>query len=91
MKVISYNIQFGRGLDHKFYLARVCETVKTADIICLQEVESFCSAAVMSINHRLLLSYYQNFTRSSGPVSILMTAIKPAMGVWSIGDAVMAI
>jgi len=40
MKVISYNIQFGRGLDGRFDLERICASLKGADIICLQEVES---------------------------------------------------
>jgi endonuclease/exonuclease/phosphatase family metal-dependent hydrolase len=40
MEVISYKIQFGRGLDGLFDLGRVCDSIKGADIICLQEVEA---------------------------------------------------
>ena len=40
MKIISYNIQFGRGLDGNVDLRRICDIVKGADLICLQEVES---------------------------------------------------
>jgi len=40
MEVISYNIQFGRGLDGRLDLGRICASVKGADVICLQEVES---------------------------------------------------
>ncbi len=39
MKIISYNIQFGRGLDGVVDLVRSCEAVRGADIICLQEVD----------------------------------------------------
>ena len=39
MHIVSYNIQFGRGLDRNYDLKRVCESIKGADIICLQEVE----------------------------------------------------
>lgn len=39
MKVISYNIQFGRGLDGVIDLVRTCRPVRGADIICLQEVD----------------------------------------------------
>ncbi len=39
MEVVSYNIQFGRGLDRKIDLKRICQSIKGADIICLQEVE----------------------------------------------------
>jgi endonuclease/exonuclease/phosphatase family metal-dependent hydrolase len=40
MEVISYNIQFGRGLDGRVDLGRIADSVKGADLICLQEVES---------------------------------------------------
>jgi endonuclease/exonuclease/phosphatase family metal-dependent hydrolase len=39
MQIISYNIQFGRGMDRKNDLKRICESIYGADIICLQEVE----------------------------------------------------
>ena len=39
MKVISYNIQFGKGLDEIIDLTRTCHAIRGADIICLQEVE----------------------------------------------------
>ena len=39
MKVISYNIQFGRGLDGVIDLVRTCRAIRGADIICLQEVD----------------------------------------------------
>ena len=39
MKVVSYNIQFGRGLDGVIDLVRTCSAIRGADIICLQEVD----------------------------------------------------
>ena len=39
MEVISYNIQFGRGLDGVIDLVRSCRAIRGADIICLQEVD----------------------------------------------------
>jgi endonuclease/exonuclease/phosphatase family metal-dependent hydrolase len=39
MNIVSYNIQFGRGLDHKVDLNRICKSIDQADIICLQEVD----------------------------------------------------
>jgi endonuclease/exonuclease/phosphatase family metal-dependent hydrolase len=39
MKVASYNIQFGRGLDGVIDLVRSCQAIRGADIICLQEVD----------------------------------------------------
>ena len=41
MKIISYNIQFGRGLDGVVDLVRSCRAIRGADIICLQEVDQF--------------------------------------------------
>ncbi len=39
MEVVSYNIQFGRGLDRIVDLDRICQSIEGAEIICLQEVE----------------------------------------------------
>ena len=39
MKIISYNIQYGKGMDGEFDLVRTCKRIRAADIICLQEVE----------------------------------------------------
>lgn len=39
MKLVSYNIQYGFGLDGRYDLARAARVVAGADIIALQEVE----------------------------------------------------
>lgn len=39
MKVVTYNIQWGMGRDGKVDLSRIADTVRDADVICLQEVE----------------------------------------------------
>ena len=41
MRIATYNIQYGRGKDGRFDIARVVEAVESADIIALQEVERF--------------------------------------------------
>jgi len=41
MKIVSYNIQFGRGLDGVIDLVRTCRAIRGADIICLQEVDQY--------------------------------------------------
>lgn len=38
MKCVSYNIQFGFGLDGRFEIERIIDAVRGADIIALQEV-----------------------------------------------------
>ncbi len=39
MRILSYNIQYGRGIDDRYDLGRACERIRGADIACLQEVE----------------------------------------------------
>ena len=39
MRIVSYNIQYGRGMDRRIDLVRSVRAVRGADIICLQEVD----------------------------------------------------
>lgn len=41
MKFVTYNIQYGRGQDGRYDLARTAQAVAGADVIALQEVERF--------------------------------------------------
>jgi endonuclease/exonuclease/phosphatase family metal-dependent hydrolase len=41
MKLISYNIQYGKGKDGRYDLARIAGEVEHADVIALQEVDRF--------------------------------------------------
>lgn len=41
IKIITYNIRYGLGLDQRYDLDRIADTVRDADIIGLQEVERF--------------------------------------------------
>jgi endonuclease/exonuclease/phosphatase family metal-dependent hydrolase len=41
IRVVSYNIQYSRGKDGTFDLARIADTVRDADIVGLQEVTRF--------------------------------------------------
>ena len=38
MKFVSYNVQYGIGLDDRFDLPRIASSIHGADIIALQEV-----------------------------------------------------
>jgi endonuclease/exonuclease/phosphatase family metal-dependent hydrolase len=38
MRLVSYNIQYGIGLDGRYDLARIVDAVREADVIALQEV-----------------------------------------------------
>lgn len=39
MRLVSYNIQYSKGKDGTFDLARIARAIEGADVICLQEVE----------------------------------------------------
>lgn len=41
MQIVTYNIQYGKGKDGRYDLARIADEVAGADIIALQEVECF--------------------------------------------------
>ena len=41
MKVVTYNIRYGMGLDGRIDLERIVDAVRDADIIAFQEVERF--------------------------------------------------
>ncbi len=41
MKIATYNIRYGLGLDQKIDLRRIAATIADADIVCLQEVDRF--------------------------------------------------
>jgi endonuclease/exonuclease/phosphatase family metal-dependent hydrolase len=43
MQLVSYNIQYGRGKDERFDLARIVKEIAGADVIALQEVERYWS------------------------------------------------
>ena len=41
MKLLSWNIQWGRGMDGRVDLARILDTIRCSgdfDVVCLQEV-----------------------------------------------------
>lgn len=41
MRIVTYNIQYGKGKDGRFDLPRIAREVEGADLIALQEVERF--------------------------------------------------
>ncbi|RFC67672.1 MULTISPECIES: endonuclease/exonuclease/phosphatase family protein [Mesorhizobium] len=58
MKCVSYNIQYGIGLDYQYDIGRIIDAVRGADIICLQEVSRNNPSngghdMVAAINHAL--------------------------------------
>ena len=38
MRVVTYNVQYGIGLDGRYDLDRIADAVRGADVIALQEI-----------------------------------------------------
>lgn len=68
MKIVSYNIRFGLGTDHKIDLECIAGTVRDADIIGLQEVERNWKRSGMvdqpEVLGELLTGYYWSYCNS---------------------------
>jgi len=61
MKLVTYNIRFGLGLDQRIDLGRIAETVQGADIIGLQEVERFWKHSGMTDQPEILGRHLRGF------------------------------
>lgn len=61
MKLVSYNIRFGLGVDQRIDLERTAKTVQGADIIALQEVERFWKRSGMTDQPEILAKYLKGF------------------------------
>jgi len=67
MKLVSYNIQYGRGKDGRFDLERIAQEVSGADIIALQEVERFWKRSGMVDQPRELQRLLDGYHAVYGP------------------------
>ena len=61
MKIVTYNIRFGLGLDQDVHLERVTDAVKDADIIALQEVERFWQRSGMTDQPELISKHLKGY------------------------------
>ncbi len=61
VKLVSYNIRFGLGLDQNVDLERIADTVKDADIIALQEVERYWKHSGMTDQPEIISSHLQQY------------------------------
>ena len=67
MKIVTYNIQYGRGRDGVFDLDRIAGEVSGADVIALQEVERFWSRSGGADQPRLIASRFPDHYAAFGP------------------------
>ena len=67
MKIVTYNIQYGRGRDGRYDLDRIAREVSGADLIALQEVERFWSRSGGVDQPRLLARRFPEHYAAFGP------------------------
>jgi len=61
VKTTTYNIRYGLGLDQRYDLERIADTVRDADIIGLQEVERFWKRSGMNDQPEILGRHLNEF------------------------------
>ena len=67
MKIVTYNIQYGRGRDGRFDLDRIADEIRGADVMALQEVECFWSRSGGVDQPRLLSRHFPEHHAAYGP------------------------
>ena len=65
-KVVTYNIQFGRGRDGKVDLGRIIDAVRGADVIALQEVDRFWARSHMMDQVEVLVDAFPSYDYAFG-------------------------
>ena len=67
MKIVTYNIQYGRGRDGRFDLDRIAGEISGADVIALQEVERFWSRSGCVDQPLLISRHFPGHFTAYGP------------------------
>ena len=67
MKIVTYNIQYGRGRDGRFDLDRIADAVSGADVIALQEVERFWTRSGGVDQPRRIAARFPGHYQAYGP------------------------
>ena len=67
MKIVTYNIQFGRGRDSQVNLDRIVSAVHGADVIALQEVDRYWPRSGNMDQVKLIVEKFPSFDFAYGP------------------------
>ena len=67
MRIVTYNIQYGRGKDGRFDLDRIADEIAGADLMALQEVERFWSRSGATDQPRLIARHFPDHYWAYGP------------------------
>jgi endonuclease/exonuclease/phosphatase family metal-dependent hydrolase len=71
VKFATYNIQYGRGRDGRFDLARIAAELRGADVIALQEVERWWQRSGMQ-DQPAELARLLGFDRLEEPLEVAL-------------------
>ena len=78
MKIVTYNIQYGRGRDGRYDLDRIAGEISGADLIALQEVERFWSRSGGVDQPRVIASRFPDHYTAYGPgIDLHLEGAKP--------------
>ena len=80
MKFLSYNIQYGKGQDGEFNLYRIAETIKEADVVCIQEIEKFWQRSGFVDQAQILSEFLPKFYSVYGPALDMDASLKNEYG-----------
>ena len=81
MKIVTCNIQYGRGRDGRFDLDRIADAVSGADVIALQEVERFWSRSGGVDQPGWIASRFPEHYQTYGPgVDLHLAGAEPGAG-----------
>ncbi|MFN7102177.1 MAG: endonuclease/exonuclease/phosphatase family protein [Pseudorhizobium sp.] len=73
MKLVSYNIQYGIGLDGRYDLKRIADSIADADIILLQEVtRGFSRNGAVDMVAELQALFPRHFSSFAAPCDVLL-------------------
>ena len=78
MRIVTYNIQYGRGRDGRFDLDRIASEIAGADLIALQEVERFWTRSGAADQPRLIARRFPEHHWAYGPgVDLHLAGVGP--------------
>lgn len=95
MRVVTYNIQFGRGKDERFDIERVASEARGADIIAMQEVERFGERSGLVDQVAELANLFPTYHWVYGPGLDLDASVTDEAGYvqnrrWQFGNLLMS-
>lgn len=95
MRLVTYNIQFGRGKDERFDIERIASEARGADIVAMQEVERFGERSGLVDQVAELVNLFPTYHWVYGPGLDLDASVTDKAGYvqnrrWQFGNLLMS-